>query len=56
MLMEEGAMLHPVREAAIAGNIYDLFSRVIAVGTDVREFGSVLCPSVLIDAIDVSAQ
>jgi len=56
MLMDEGAMLHPVREAAIAGNIYDLFSRVIAVGTDVREFGSVLCPSVLIDAIDVSAQ
>ncbi len=56
LLMEEGAPLYPVREAAISGNIYELFSRVMAVGTDVREFGDVLCPSVLIDAIDVSAQ
>jgi PmbA protein len=56
MLMEEGATLFPVREAAISGNIYELFSRVIGVGTDIREFGNVLCPSVLIDAIDVSAQ
>ncbi|HON38384.1 MAG: TldD/PmbA family protein [Desulfomonilia bacterium] len=56
LFMEEGDPLYPVREAAISGNIYELFSRVMAVGTDVREFGGVLCPSVLIDAIDVSAQ
>ena len=56
LLMEEGVPLYPVREAAISGNIYELFSRVMAVGTDIREFGDVLCPSVLIDAVDVSAQ
>lgn len=56
LFMEEGDPLYPVREAAISGNIYELFSRVMAVGTDMREFGGVLCPSVLIDAIDVSAQ
>ena len=56
LLMEEGVPLYPVREAAISGNIYELFSRVMAVGTDIREFGDVLCPSVLIDAVDLSAQ
>lgn len=56
MLMEEGEPVYPVREAAVSGNIYELFTRVIAVGTDIREFGEVLCPSVLIDATDVSAQ
>ena len=56
MLLEEGEVVHPVREAAISGNIYELFSGVISVGSDIREFGHVLCPSVLIDAIDVSAQ
>jgi len=45
-----------VREAAISGNIYQLFSNVAAVGTDPREFGNVLCPSILIESIDVSAQ
>lgn len=56
MLIEEGEPVYPVREAAVSGNIYELFTRVIAIGTDVREFGEVLCPSVLIDAVDVSAQ
>jgi PmbA protein len=56
ILLENGAPAYPVREAAISGNMYQLFSAVAAVGTDLREFGNVLCPSILIESIDVSAQ
>ncbi len=56
ILMEGNSPLYPVREAAISGNMYELFARVSAIGTDVREFGSVLCPSILIGMVDVSAQ
>ncbi|HNY64496.1 MAG TPA: TldD/PmbA family protein [Deltaproteobacteria bacterium] len=56
ILLERGEPAYPVREAAISGNIYQLFSNVAAVGTDPREFGNVLCPSILIESIDVSAQ
>ncbi len=54
LLCEGENPCYPVREAAISGNIYELFSRVVAVGIDMREFGSVLCPSMMIESIDVS--
>jgi len=56
ILMEGDEPVYPVREAAISGNMYELFSRVAAIGTDMREFGHVLCPSILVETIDVSAQ
>ncbi|HOO44905.1 MAG TPA: metallopeptidase TldD-related protein [Deltaproteobacteria bacterium] len=56
LLLEENSVLHPVREAALAGNIYEMFSRVGAVGNDVREFGHILCPSLLIEEMDISSQ
>lgn len=56
ILMEGNEPVYPVREAAISGNMYELFSRVAAIGTDMREFGHVLCPSILVETIDVSAQ
>ncbi len=56
MIMEGDKAAYPIREAAISGNLYELFSRVAAVGSDMREFGHVMCPSVLIESIDISAQ
>lgn len=56
ILLERGETAYPVREAAISGNIYRLFRAVAAVGTDGREFGSVLCPPVLMESVDISAQ
>ncbi|HOM29388.1 MAG TPA: TldD/PmbA family protein [Deltaproteobacteria bacterium] len=56
ILLEHGEPVHPVREAAIAGNIFDMLGRVIAVGDDARAFGHVLCPSILVDSVDVGAQ
>ncbi|MBN2296986.1 MAG: TldD/PmbA family protein [Deltaproteobacteria bacterium] len=56
LLLNDNSVLYPVREAALSGNIYEMFSRVGAVGNDVREFGHVLCPSVLIEEMDISSQ
>ena len=56
ILLDGNNTLYPVREAALSGNIYEMFSRVVAVGNDAREFGHVLCPSILIDSMDISSQ
>ena len=56
VLLEKGVPAYPVREAALSGNIYEMFSRVVAVGDDPRGFGHVLCPSILVDTVDISSQ
>ncbi len=53
-LVENGAIVHPVKEIAISGNIMDLFRNVEQVGDDLRIFGSVSSPSLRIAALDVS--
>lgn len=53
-LIENGAVTRPVKGVAIAGNIMDIFSSVEAVGDDLRFFGSVASPSLLIKSLDVS--
>lgn len=56
ILQERGVTAFPVREAALSGNIYEMLGRVLAVGNDPRGFGHVLCPSLLVDAVDISSQ
>jgi PmbA protein len=56
ILLEKGIPAYPVREAALSGNIYEMLSRVISVGNDAREFGHVLCGSLLVDVVDISSQ
>jgi PmbA protein len=45
----------PFRGATIAGNLGALFSSIVAVGSDLRFFGSVAAPSVLVSDLDLSA-
>jgi PmbA protein len=56
ILLEKGVPAYPVREAALSGNVYEMLSRMISVGDDAREFGHVLCGSLLVDAVDISSQ
>jgi PmbA protein len=53
-LLENGAIVHGVKEIALSGNILDLFAGVEKVGNDLRFFGSVGSPSLHIAALDVS--
>jgi len=52
--IEKGQKVHPVKSIAIAGNLFELFRRVIGVGEDLRFFGAVGAPSLLIDKLLIS--
>ena len=53
--IENGEAKYPVKEAVISGNILDFFGRVKAVGDDVRFYGNMGSPSLLVDPVDISA-
>ena len=52
--VEGGEKVHPVKSVAVAGNLFDLFRDVIAVGDDLRFLGSVGSPSLLIKNLEIS--
>ena len=52
--IDHGENVHPVKSVAIAGNLFDLFQRVIGVGKDLRFFGAVGAPSLLIEKAVIS--
>lgn len=53
--IEKGMVRYPIKEALISGNILDLFSRVEAIGDDLRFYGNSGSPSLLIGPTDLSA-
>lgn len=53
-LVEGGSPLRPVRGLALAGNLLDLFGRVVAVGSDLRVAGATAAPSLLVDDLAIS--
>ncbi len=50
----EGRRRRPVRGATIAGNIRDLFLKVVEVGGDLRFFGNIGAPSLLLEELDIA--
>jgi PmbA protein len=50
-----GNPVGPVKEAVISGNILDLLSSIEAVGDDLKYYGSLGSPSLLVSGIDLSA-
>ena len=53
--IENGEVAFPVKEAVISGNLLDFFSKVSALADDLRFYGTVGSPSLIISDIDVSA-
>ncbi|MFH0799489.1 MAG: TldD/PmbA family protein [Pseudomonadota bacterium] len=51
MLIEEGMTGQPVRGIIVAGNIHDLFGRVLGVGSDLKFFGAYGAPSLLVEGL-----
>ena len=52
--VEKGERVHPVKSIAIAGNLFELFRKVIGVGADLRFFGGVGSPSFLVKDLLIS--
>ena len=53
--IENGEVAFPVKEAVISGNLLNFFTKVAAVGDDMRFYGAVGSPSLIISDIDISA-
>ncbi len=52
--VEKGKKVHPVKSIAIAGNLFELFRNVTGVGADLRFFGGVGSPSLLLKEMLIS--
>ncbi|MFN7835076.1 MAG: metalloprotease PmbA [Burkholderiaceae bacterium] len=53
--VENGRIVYPVQEITIAGNLRDMFQRVVAVGTDVMPFSAKQCGSILVESMTVAS-
>ncbi len=53
--IENGETVYPVKEAVISGNILDLFKKVEDIGGDLRFYGDIGSPGLLIGEMDISA-
>jgi len=54
--VERGEIQYPVEEITIAGNLRDMFKRIVAVGNDVLVRGSRQCGSILIDRMTIAGE
>ncbi|NMB24004.1 MAG: TldD/PmbA family protein [Firmicutes bacterium] len=54
--IEDGKIANPVRGVAIAGNLLDLLQHATVVGSDLRFYGSVGSPSLLVEGITISGE
>lgn len=52
--IENGAIAHPVEEITIAGNLRDMYRRIVAVGNDVDLRGNIRTGSILVEVMMVA--
>ena len=54
--VEDGAIVHPVHEVTLAGNLRDVFKGILKVGSDVDTRGGIRCGSVLVEGLTVAGR
>jgi len=52
--IEKGEMKYPVKEAVISGNVVQIFQNIRAVGNDIKFFGNIGSPTLLVEGVDIS--
>ncbi|MBW1659020.1 MAG: TldD/PmbA family protein [Deltaproteobacteria bacterium] len=52
--IENGELTHPVRGVAVSGNLFDLLKHVEVVGNDLKWFGTIGTPSLLVGSLTVA--
>jgi PmbA protein len=52
--IENGAVAYPLKPCTVAGNFYESLKAVLAIGSDSKNFGNIICPSVIVDKVVVS--
>lgn len=56
LMIEKGEKTHPVRGVTIAGNLIDLLKAINGIGSDLRFFGAVGSPTLLISGLTISGE
>lgn len=54
--IENGAVLHPVHEVTIAGNLREMYQRIVASGTDVDARGAIRTGSILLEEMTIAGE
>jgi len=54
--IEHGEIQYPVEEITVAGNLKDIYQRIVAIGNDVDHRGNILTGSVLIENMTVAGE
>ena len=54
--IENGQIKHPVEEVTVAGNLKDMFKRIVEVGSDVDTRGNIRSGSILIEQVTVAGE
>jgi len=54
--VENGVVAYPVHEITVAGNLKDMFQRIVAVGGDIDRRGGLFTGSVLIDDLTIAGE
>jgi PmbA protein len=54
--VEQGIIQYPVQEITIAGNLKDMFQKIIAVGNDIDYRGNIRTGSILIDEMAIAGE
>jgi PmbA protein len=52
--VDRGEKIYPVKSIAVAGNLFQLFQKVIGLGEDLRFFGRTGSPSLLVEGLEIS--
>jgi PmbA protein len=52
--IENGEIAYPVHEVTIAGNLRDLYQRIVAIGRDQDTRGSIRCGSLLVESMTIA--
>ena len=52
--VENGEIQHPVEEVTVAGNLKEIFQKIVAIGNDTDARSRIVTPSVLIDEMTVA--
>ncbi|MCX8070108.1 MAG: TldD/PmbA family protein [Thermodesulfovibrionales bacterium] len=53
--IENGALKYPFKEAMVTGNIFELLNNIALIGDDIKFYGNIGSPTLLIESIDISA-
>ncbi|MEM3579152.1 MAG: TldD/PmbA family protein [Candidatus Bathyarchaeia archaeon] len=52
--IENGEIAYPIKPCTVAGNLYKALNNIIVIGSDLKTFENLICPSLIVDEIVVS--